>query len=321
MKNSKKMLAYILVFIVTASLFAGCNTAAKSPKDTLTVGLVQFIEHTSLDEIRTAFEDELETLATEKNMTVTVDYKNAQGEINLIPTICRGFVQDEVDVIVAIATPSAQGALSVTTDVPIIFSAVTDPVGAGLLENFSVPEGNITGVSDAIDVESIFSLADELTPGIETYGLIYNKSEDNSVSVIQQVKEYLESQNIGYVEKTVGNSSEVQLVTKVLLEDCDGMFVPIDNTVASAMSVLAEEAKKMKVPVYTAADSLVQDGGLATVGVNYTELGKRTADMTLEVLQGAEISSLPVQVMEEGRPVVNEDTAKEIGVSVEKYID
>lgn len=330
----KKTISILIALVMIISAFSACGSKKEADlnsssasgevsadKEELKVGLVQLLEHTSLNEIRDAFTSELEALAEEQGITVSIDYKNAQNDMSLISSICRNFVEDKVDVIVAIATPTAQGAKTATKDIPIVFSAVTDPVAAGLLENFDAPEGNVTGVSDAIDISSIFGLAEELTPGIKEYGLIYNKGEVNSNSVISSVKEYLDGKGIAYSERIVTNSGEVQQATRALLETCDGIFVPIDNTVAGAMNALAKEAKDAKVPVYTAADSLVEDGGLATIGINYTELGKSTAQMTINILTGTPISELPVMVMSEGRPVVNKETAEAIGVSVDKYLD
>lgn len=302
--------------VATASV---ASTSTESDK-VYHIGLVQLVEHPSLDEIRTAFTEQLTADAQAQGYTVQIDYKNAQNDMSLINSICREFVNDKVDVIVAIATPSAQGAASVTTDIPIIFSAVTDPVSAGLVENMEQPEGNITGTSDYIDVDKIFDLADELTPGISTYGFIYNKGESNSVSVIEQAKLILDQRGISYVEKNVTTTGEVQQASRVLLEECDAIFAPIDNTVASAMAVLAQEAIQQNKPVYVAADSMVNDGGLATVGVNYTQLGKQTANMTLQVLEGTPISQLPVEVLSDPSVVVNNETAEALGIDVSDYV-
>ncbi len=205
------------------------------------------------------------------------------------------------------------------TDIPVIFSAVTDPAAAGLVENLEAPEGNITGTSDAIPVEKIFELAAELTPDAESFGLIYNTGEVNSVSVIDETKAYLDAQGISYTEASVASTGDVQTAAQTLLSKCDAIFAPIDNTVASAMGVLADEAIKAGKPVYVAADSMVNDGGLATVGVNYTNLGTQTADMLLKVLTGTPVCEVPVEVLKENAVVVNEETAAAIGVDVSKY--
>ena len=290
------------------------NTPDSSLK-TVTVGLIQLVEHPSLDEIREAIEARLISAGAEYGLTVNVTYQNAQNDQSMINSICRQFVNDKVDAIIAIATPAAQGAATSTKDIPVIFSAVTDPVSAGLVENMDAPEGNVTGTSDAIDVAKIFELADELTPGIQKIGFIYNKGEVNSVSVIKQASEYLDGKSIAYEEKTVTTAGEVQQTARALLETCDAIFAPIDNTVASAMNVLADEAIAVGKPVYVAADSMVNDGGLATVGVNYTQLGEQTADMALKALSGIAVSEIPVEVLKETTRVINKDTAAALGIN------
>lgn len=329
----KKFIALFTSALLALSVLTACGSAASSGttstassvlsgsegKTEFSIGLIQLVEHPSLDEIRTAFTQQIEDEAAKLGISVSIDYKNAQNDSTLINSICRQFVDDGVDAIVAIATPAAQGAASATSDIPIIFSAITDPVGAGLVEDMTAPEENITGTSDAIDVERIFGLAEELTPGITKYGFIYNKGESNSVSVIEEAKAYLDSKGIEYVERTVTTEGEVQQASRVLLEEADAIFAPIDNTVANAMSVLSDEAIKAGKPVYVAADSMVNDGGLATVGVNYTNLGKQTADMTLKVLTGTPIAQVPVEVLTDVNVVVNPDTAAALGVDVSKY--
>ncbi|MEG2165861.1 MAG: ABC transporter substrate-binding protein, partial [Ruthenibacterium sp.] len=261
------------------------------------------------------------TKAAENGMTLTIDFQNANNDLTTIDTICRQFIADEVDVIIAIATPAAQGAATAIegTDIPVVFSAVTDPVAAELVDSFDAPGGNITGTSDAIAVDKIFALAAELTPDVKTFGLIYNTSEVNSASTIESAKAYLAGQNIACVESPVTAPGEVQMAAQNLLSQCDAIFVPIDNTVAQAMTVLADEAIKAKKPVYTAADSLVHDGGLATVGVNYTALGTQTADMAMRILQGEKAGEMPVAVLSDNAVVVNAETAAAIGVNVDKY--
>ncbi len=343
----KKYLAFALSAVFALSALAACSGDAAPAQDAsgsagasasgavsapaggqeglkeVNVGLIQLMEHPSLDEIRTAIEARIEEKAAENGLSVHINYQNGQGDPSTINTICQQFVGDRVDVIVAIATPAAQGAATAAdgTGIPIIFSAVTDPVAAGLVENLAAPEGNITGTSDAIPVEKIFALAEELTPDVQSFGLLYNPGEDNSVSVIADVKEYLDAKNITYIETGVAGTGDVQAAAQSLLSQCDAIFSPIDNTVASAMSVLADEAIKANKPVYVAADSMVHDGGLATVGVNYTNLGTQTADMLLQVLAGTPVSEVPVEVLRDNAVVVNPETAEAIGVDVSKYAE
>lgn len=323
----KKLFAVILV--TALALLTACGggspaapsstTSPAAPDaDKFKIGLVQMMEHPSLDEIREAV---LKQLAAEgfDDTQVEIDYQNGQGDPGTLNTIAQKFVGDKVDLIIAIATPAAQSAAAATTDIPIIFSAVTDPVSAGLVGSLEAPDRNCTGTSDAIPTEQIFALADELTPGIKTYGFLYNQGEPNSVSVINDAKAALGAKGVAYVETSVVNSGEVTSAAQSLIGKVDAIFCPIDNTVAYAMPNLAQIAIEAKLPVYVAADSMVNDGGLATVGVNYTQLGVQTAQMAAEVLSGAAVADVPVQVLTQYSTVVNTDTAAALGVDVSKY--
>ena len=261
---------------------SGSGSVSGASLKEVNIGLIQLMEHASLDEIRTAIEAGLEAKGAEYGVKVNVDYQNAQGHTSTNNTISNTVVVNKEDAILAIATPAAKLAAPAVagTDIPVIFSAVTDPAAAGLVENLEAPEGNITGTSDAIPVEKIFELAAELTPDAESFGLIYNTGEVNSVSVIDETKAYLDAQGISYTEASVASTGDVQTAAQTLLSKCDAIFAPIDNTVASAMGVLADEAIKAGKPVYVAADSMV---------------------------------------LKENAVVVNEETAAAIGVDVSKY--
>lgn len=316
----KKALCVLSAGALFAGLLAGCG-AASADDGVLHVGLIQYMEHTSLDEIRTALEAQLEARAAEEGLTIEVDVQNAQGDPTNINSICTKFVSDGVDAIVAIATPAAAGAAGVTEDIPIVFSAVTDPVTDLQLNSLDAPGGNVTGTSDNIPVEEIFRVAGELTPDASHFGLLYCTSEPSSAGVIENAKACLDGEGKTYTEAAITNASEVQQAAQTLAEQCDAIFIPIDNTVAKAMSVVAETAIEAKIPVYVSADSMVKDGGLASAGVNYTNLGQKTADMVIEVLKGVDPATMPVQTMDDVNVVVNEETAAAIGVDVSAYTE
>ncbi len=317
----KKLLALILTFAML-SMLAACGSDSTAPDggdgQTYKVGLLQLVEHPSLDEIRTAIETEL----ADKGYgdVIKIDYVNGQNDPSTMNTAAQKFVADGDDAIIAIATNAAQSVAAVTQDIPIIFSAITDPVAAELVSDLNAPDGNVTGISDYIDVAAIFELAEELTPNIKTYGFIYNMGEVNSVSVIEQAKAYLDGKGIAYEEAFVTNIGEVTTAAQSLIGKVDAFFLPIDNTVASAMSNVADIANANQIPVYTAADSMVHDGGLATAGVNYTQLGKQTADMLIRILiDGESIADNPVEVLTDYSITVNPETAAAIGVDISAY--
>lgn len=332
MKTMKTRLTALFTAAALALSFAGCGAAASASASVAvdngqqadyTVGILQYTSHSSLDEIAAAIQSELEQQAQAAGVTVNVELKNGQGDAATINDICKMFVSDQVDLIIPIATPAATAAAAAVqgTDIPLVYSAVTDPVAAQLAKSMEEPGENMTGTSDYIDTAKILDLVLANNPDTKTIGLIYNLAETNSVTTIEGLRPALREKGIEAVESTVTTPGEVQMAAQNLVsKGVDAIFVPIDNTVASAMSVLADEAIKGGVPVYTAADSMVRDGGLATVGINYTVLGGQTADMVCRVLEGTPIADIPVELVNESSVVVNGDTAAALGVDVSRYV-
>lgn len=304
-------------FILAAALTLAATTAFAAPKYTL--GLLQLVEHPSLDEIRTAMVAEFEKQGYGPDV-LKIDYQNGQNSPTLINTICQKFVAANVDIIIPIATPAAQGAAAATEDIPIVFSAVSDPIAAGLVKNPDAPEANITGVSDAINPTGTFDLADELTPGIKSYGIVYNTAEASSSSTARKAKAILTSRNIAFKEAVVSTSAEVPAAITSLIGKVDAVYVPDDNTTATAMTLLTEIANENKTPVYAAVDSLVRDGAIATCGASYTDLGAQTARMAIKVLEGTKVSDIPVETVKGNLIVVNEQSAEVFGIDVSKYV-
>lgn len=322
MKKLSRMLSVVLMIALVLSV-AGCgtnqskgntsNTAnSNAPKK---VGIIQIVEHPSLNQIRESIINELAAQGYKDGENITIDYQNAQGDQSNLKTISQKFVNDKYDLIIAIATPSAQAVVSETKDIPIIFSAATDPVGSGLVKDMNNPGGNVTGTSDRVSAEKIMELAKRITPNVKTIGALYNSSETNSVSVVDNLKEYAQKNNMTVVSATVTNSSEVQQAVNSLVGKVDAIFSPIDNTIASAMPIVTQTANKAKLPVYVGADSMVKDGGLATYGINYTILGKETANMAAEVLKGKKAGEIPVKTMADMDIYINKTTANAIGIT------
>jgi len=282
----------------------------------LQIGIVQIVEHPSLNTIRESFVQELDKQGFKDGEKVVIDYQNAQGDQTNLKTICQKFVNNKYDLIIAIATPSAQAAVGETKDIPIVFSACTDPVGSGLVSNLEKPGQNVTGTSDAVSAQKIMELAQRITPDIKTVGALYTSSETNSVSVVNDLKNYAAKNGLTVIEATVTNSSEVQQAVSSLVGKVDAVFSPIDNTVASAMPLVAQVANKAKKPVYVGADSMVKDGGLATFGINYTILGQETAQMAVEILNGKKAGEISVKTMTDMDIYVNKGAAAAIGITI-----
>ncbi|HHX87496.1 MAG TPA: ABC transporter substrate-binding protein [Firmicutes bacterium] len=326
MKKRLTVVISVCLLVGLLVLFTGCvsgennRTADGEQNQVKTIGIVQIVEHPSLNTIRECFVQQLEELGFIDGQNIRIDYQNAQNDQTNLKTICQKFAHNHYDLILAIATPSAQAAIGETRDIPVVFSACTDPLGSGLVSDMNQPGQNVTGTSDAVSAEAIMSLAMQITPHIKTIGALYNSSETNSISVINNLKEYAANNGLTVVEATVTNSSEVQQATQSLAGKVDAIFSPIDNTVASAMPVAAQVARKARLPVYVGADSMVKDGGLATCGINYKMLGQETANMAAEILHGKPAGEIPVKVIKDYYIYVNQDTARSIGVTIPEQV-
>lgn len=322
----KKFIASITLGALLFASLTACSTKqeVKPAKETVTensekyiIGIVQTMNHPSLDEIREYTIIGLEELGLKDKIEIV--YKDAQGDPSNINTIVSQFVGEEVNMIIPIATGAAQTTASATKDIPIVFAAVSNPVEAGLVKDLKITDSNITGVSNAIAVEEILDLSQELTPGIKTYGLIYNQGEINSATGIKRAKAYLSSKGYEYVEATIANSGELLQATQSLIgKNVDAIFTPNDNTVATAMPILASEAIKAKIPVYVGVDSLVKDGGLATVGIDYKTLGRQVAAMVKRIYEGQTIAENPVEQIKENSKIINKTTAEALGLKIDE---
>lgn len=299
-------------------LLAGCG----SKDDEVTkIGLAQIVEHDSLNTIRESMMDELEKLGYVEGENIEVDYKNAQGDANNLTSIMQTYMGNSVDMIVAIATPTAMAAAPYEKEVPIIFSAVSDPIGAGLIQDLNKPNYNITGTSDEIQVDQILDLALTIHSSVKTIGYIYNASEANSVSNLAKVKAYAQEKGLKVEEAAIANVGEISTAASVLCSKADIIFAPNDNTVASGMDALNKIAIDNKIPVYVGADSMVMDGGFASVGINYEDLGRETARMIDQVLQGTPISEIPVKVFDTNLfTYVNTNVALQLGIEIPESI-
>lgn len=323
-KTTKKFMTVLMILVLSMAMMAGCGTddsrGDASQDKVFKVGILQLMEHPSLNTIRESIIAGLADEGYTDGENLEIDYKNGQNDMTNMKTIAQAFVADKCDVIVAIATPAAQAVLSETTEIPIIFAAVTDPVDAELVDSLENPGGNVSGTSDEVSAEAIMELAKQITPGFKTIGALYSAGEDNSDSVVKGLKEYAAANGYEVVESTVTNTSEVQQAAQYLADKVDVVYSPIDNTVASSMAVATEIFNNAKIPFYVSADSMVQDGGLATYGIDYTVLGKETAKMVAQIFGGANVSTMAVVKMNDMNIYVNTKTADAIGVEIPQSI-
>ena len=284
------------------------------------IGIVQFVDDASLNQIETNIEKELDVLAQEKDVVFNyADYVyNGQADATVLNQIGADLVADEVDAIIAIATPAAQVMQAAVEDtgIPVIFSAVSDPVTAGLVDSLDAPGGNITGTSDALDTKAVFDLMLAADQDLSSVGLLYNKSEDASTKAILDAKAYCEEKGIQVVEKTGTTNDEVSLAADALVAAGVGaVFTPSDNTVMTAELAIYEKFAEAGIPHYAGADSFALNGAFLGYGVNYEDLGVATADMVAEILaEGKDPAQTPVRTMDSGIATVNTEIADQIGI-------
>ncbi len=311
----KKVLAMILSLGLVLS---GCSS---NPKKLTVVSVAQLVSHPSLNLIRDNFKKEMKKKGYVDGENIIINYADASGQVANLNSIINQFEDQQSDVIVAIATSTAQMAARVSKNIPVVFSAVSDPVGAQLVSDLDHPGGNITGTSDEVQVDQILELAKQLTPGMKTVGFLYNASETNSVSNLQKAKKYCEENGLTLIEGTGKDITELQTSASVLAQKVDVILSPNDNTVASSMQSLSKTATDAGIPYYVGADSMVEDGGLATVGIDYAQLGKETADMVIEILNGKKAGDIPVKIYKKDLFVyVNEKTLESLGISLPESV-
>ena len=327
----KKITAIVSSLILSASLLVGCGassapapttapattpaaTAAETAAETtevksFSVAIVQQLSHSSLDEIHEAISAELKARAEAAGVELTISDYNGQNDTTMLGQIGAQALDDKVDMIIPIATLAAQTMVTAAEDTgtPIVYAACSDPETAGL-----TGLDNVTGTSDALNTPFILDMMLAVNPDIKTVGLLFSNSEDNSVTPIAEAKKYLDEKGIAYLEKTGNTTDEIVAAAASLVGRVDAVFTPTDNRVMDAEVAVAEILNEAGIPHYTGADSFVQSGAFTTCGVNYTELGKYTADMAFDILEGGAVPEF--HVMDGGIITVNTDTAKALNI-------
>ena len=306
---------------VTALMgLAACGSKTEDDKaegKTYKVGIVQFVDDASLNQIEAAIEAELDAKAKELGVTFDYTLYNGQGDATTLNQIGAELVGKGVDLIVPIATPAVKIMQSATevTEIPIVFSAVSDPVGSGIVDALDAPGGRITGTSDALNTKGLLDLMLAQNPDTKTVGLLYSKSEDSSKQPIEDAKAYLEGKGIRCVEKTGTTTDEItSAVDALIAEKVDAVFTPTDNTVMTAELAIYEKFLNAKIPQYCGADSFALNGAFVGYGVDYTALGKMTADMVVQVLvDGKSPATLPVATFDNGIAMINTDSCTALG--------
>ena len=320
MKVVRKLLAPLLVVgILLTSLISLHQLKADKKKDVFRIGISQFITHQSLDATREGFVDELAKQGYVEGKNIEIDLQNAQGEQRNLKTISQQLAESS-DVVLAIATPSAQSLANTTQTTPVIFSAVTDPVSAKLVESREHPGGNVTGTSDQSSdaISTQINLIKKVLPKAKTIGILYTQSEPNSVVQKDEAKRLLEEKGFTVVEKTILDSNNVKAAAESLMAEVDMVFVPTDNIISSTMETVKQVSIKHKVPVFGGSTEMVAVGGIYNYGTNYEELGRQTARMLIRVLKGEKPENIAVELPEKLELHTNQEMADALGIDISK---
>ena len=318
----KKMVTVLLTAAMVTAMAAGCGSSSDSgsdKKESYTIGIEQFAEHGSLDNCREGFLKGLEAEGIKEGDNLTVKYKNAAADMGTAKQISDSLVSDKVDLVCAIATPSAQTAYNAAmdTDISVIYTAVTDPKAAELADDKGNPVGEVTGTSDKLPIEAQLKMIRELLPDAKKIGILYTTSEANSVSAIAEYKEKVGDYGFELVEKGITNTSEIALATDDLLSQVDCISNLTDNTVVSSLATILDKANAANIPVFGSEIEQVKIGCLAAEGIDYIALGKQTGKMAAKVLKGeAKASEQNFETITEPGFYVNNKVAEDLGITV-----
>ncbi|KMO46757.1 ABC transporter substrate-binding protein [Lacticaseibacillus rhamnosus] len=311
----KKMAAVVAAALTVVAL-AGCgkSTSAAADKSQVKVGVLQLIDQQALTAARKGFTEEL-AKAGYKGKKIKLDYVNAQVDQSNLQTMSQRLKRDKNDVNLAIATPAAQALHKEAATTPMLFTAVTDPKAAGLVSNTSKPDKNATGVTDKVDVAGQISFIHKVFPKAKKIGLLFNAAEENSQVQVKLAKAAIKKLGLTAVEKTAATTNDVEQSATALMKQSDVIYIPTDNTMAASMATIGKVSTKEKVPVVPADATMVKLAGVATVGINYEDLGKQTGKLAVKLLKGKQVKDLAVETPAKTRLVTNPKRMQQFGLT------
>ncbi len=301
----------LMAILAAAVLVSGCG---KKEEKKIKIGITQIIEHPALDASREGFLKALKDAGYDETK-VEIEFQSAQGDFGTAQTIANSYVQDKKDLILAIATPSAQAAYNVTKDIPILITAVTDPESAGLIGD------NVSGTSDMAPVKKQMELVKKLLPEAKKVGIVYNTSEQNSEFLVKKTIEECEKLGLEVVTSGITNVNEVSSALDVILEKVDVLYVPTDNLMTAAIPLVLQKTNEAGVPVIGAIKDMVEQGAVATETIDYYKLGYQTGEMAVEIFKGAKIKDMPVETLKDTQLIINKGAAEKMGISLEGIED
>lgn len=323
----KKIFAFVLSIIMAAVCMAACSPSNPAPANdadgkTVKVGICNYVDDASLNQIVENIQARLKEIGDEKGVAFDVSYDNCNADANLLTQIISNFIADDVDIMIGVATPVAMAMQAATEDngIPVVFAAVSDPVGAGLVESMEAPGSNVTGTSDYLDTAAVMQLITAADPDVKNVALLYDIGQDSSTAAIAHAKEYLDANGIAYGEYTGTTVDEVTLAVQALIADgVDAVFTPTDNTIMKSELSIYEMLQEAGIPHYTGADSFALNGAFLGYGVDYAALGVETANMAASIaLDGAKPAETAVKTFDNGCATINTETCEKLGFNYDE---
>ena len=332
MKKNKGIYLFgaLLVLVVIGALFFNQNgdknketntsNASTTQTEKVKIGVLQLLSHPALDAIYQGLQDELKNEGYEVGKNLEIDFQNAQGDQSNLASMSEKLVSGGNNILVGITTPATLALANNTKETPIIMGGITYPVEAGLIASESKPGNNITGVSDRTPIKQQLEIMKQVLPNMKKVGILYTSSEDNSVKQAEEAEKAAKELGLEVKVSTIANTNDIQQVTESLASQVEAIFVPIDNTIASAMATVVKATDAKKIPVFPSADTMVADGGVLGVGVDQYQIGVETAKMVVKVLKGANPAETPITLANKGVVYVNEEKAKKLGITIPESI-
>lgn len=316
----KKCLAALMAVMLAALTLGGCSSSKNANKDVVHIGILQYVEHPSLSAARKGFVAELKKEGYVDGKNLKLDYENAQGDQSNLQTISTNLLSNN-DLVLGIATPAAQTLSNLSTDVPVLFTAVTDPVSAKLVKTMEKPEGIATGTSDMSPISKQVELLQKVMPNVKKVGIMYTTNERNSEVQVEEAQKEFAKAGIDVLTKGISSTNDVQDTAKSLMSQTQVLFIPTDNMIVSAISLITELSKEMKVPVVGGSADIVEQGVLFTYGANYEALGRQTAKLAVRIIKGEDVSKVSAEYPKTLNVVANDDMAKTLGIDLTSIKD
>lgn len=320
MRNKKVLITLSIIVIAIIGFFIYDNSQKSTEKKTddtvKVVGVLQYVSHPALDEIYEGMIEGLESKGYVEGKNLKIEFQNGHADQTKLQTMSEELINKKSDVLVGIATPAAQSLANSTEEIPIVLGAVTDPVGAKLVDNEKKPSGNVTGVSDKTPAEGQLDLISKLLPDAKIIGALYSSGEDNSAYEIEQLRKAAKDRGFTIKDFAVPSTNEINSTVAAMAKEVDVIYTPVDNTIASAMQTVVNVANQSKTPIINSVNTMVEEGGLAAVGIVQREIGIKTGEMVAEILDGKSVKELPVYSFKTGDIYLNQKQADLLGIKI-----